>query len=66
MQLRVNSGDDQLLKILEIVSGKVMSLGQGHSLTINDLVWTFDERQIVSAGEDGCLCVWNFYLGGAR
>ena len=59
------AGDDQLLKVLELVTGRVLSLGQGHSSTVNALAWTTDERQIVTCGEDMCLCVWNFYLGGA-
>jgi cilia- and flagella-associated protein 52 len=57
------SGDDSYLKIIDILSNEVVSLGQGHSGAVNRLCWTPDERQIISAGSDLCLCVWNFYLG---
>jgi WD40 repeat protein len=58
------AGDDTVLKVLELRSGKVISLGQGHSGAIKSLSWTPDERQIVTGGDDCCLCVWNFYIGG--
>lgn len=59
------SGDDSYIKIIDILSNEVVSLGQGHSGAVNRLCWTPDERQIISAGSDYCLCVWNFYLGDA-
>jgi WD40 repeat protein len=58
------AGDDMVLKVLEIKSGQVISLGQGHSSAIKAISWTPDERQLVTGGDDCCLCVWNFYLGG--
>jgi cilia- and flagella-associated protein 52 len=58
------AGDDMVLKVLEIKSGQVISLGQGHSSAIKALSWTPDERQLVTGGDDCCLCVWNFFLGG--
>lgn len=58
------AGDDSILKILNVSSSQIVSLGQGHSSVINTLAWTPDERQIVSAGEDFCVCIWNFYIGG--
>jgi len=58
-------GDDTLLKVLEVSTGQVLSLGQGHSSPITTLFWTPDERQIISGAADCCLCVWNFFLGGS-
>ena len=58
------AGDDMVLKILEVSTGEVVSLGQGHSASISSLSWTPDERQLVTGGKDCCLCIWNFYLGG--
>ena len=58
------AGDDFLLKVLDILSGQVLSIGQGHSNIIRTLVWTPDEKQILTGGDDYCICVWNFYLGG--
>ena len=58
------AGDDSMLKILHVPSSQMVSLGRGHSGVINCLAWTPDEKQIVTGGEDSCMCVWNFYLGG--
>jgi WD40 repeat protein len=58
------AGDDCLLKVLEVATDRVLSIGQAHSRSITCLMWTNDERQIISAGADTCLCIWNFYLGG--
>ena len=57
-------GDDTVLKVLDVTTGQVLSLGQGHSSSIKALSWTPDERQIVTGGDDCCLVIWNFYLGG--
>lgn len=56
------AGDDQLVKVLEIGSTSVVSVGQAHSGSITCLVWTNDERQIITGGQDSCICVFNFYL----
>lgn len=58
------AGDDQTVKVLDMGSGQIVALGQAHCSTILSLAWTPDERQIVSGGDDSCLCVWNFYLVG--
>jgi WD40 repeat protein len=58
------AGDDQVLKILDSQSFQIISLGQSHSSPILTLHWTPDERQILTGGEDMCISVWNFYLGG--
>lgn len=60
------AGDDFILKVLHIQSGQVESLGQGHSNSITLCMWSPDELQIVTGGEDSCICVWNFYLGGDK
>ena len=56
------AGDDQLVKVLEIGSTSVVSVGQAHSGSITCLVWTNDERQVITGGLDTCICVFNFYL----
>jgi WD40 repeat protein len=58
------AGDDQILKVLDSQSFQIISLGQSHSGPILTLHWTPDERQILTGGEDMCISVWNFYLGG--
>ena len=48
--------------MLDNKSGSVVSLGQGHSSAVRCLHWTPDEKQIITGGDDTCLCVWNFFL----
>lgn len=40
---------------------RLMAQGHGHSETVTALQWSPDEKQVVSVGEDCCVCVWNFY-----
>ena len=35
---------------------------QGHSMEINKLQWSPDDKQIVSVASDGSLCIWNIYI----
>ena len=56
------AGDDQLVKVLEIGSTSVVSIGQAHSGSVTCLVWTNDERQLITGGLDTCICIFNFYL----
>ncbi len=58
------AGDDQILKILDCINFQIISLGQSHSGPILSLHWTPDERQVLTGGEDTCVSIWNFYLGG--
>lgn len=60
------AGDDQYLKVIDDATNQIVSLGQSHSGPILSLVWTPDERQVITGGEDTCLSVWNFYIGGAE
>lgn len=56
------AGDDQLVKVLDLGLGQIVALGQAHSSSIVSIVWTNDERQVVTGADDSCLCIWNFYL----
>ena len=38
-----------------------IAAGIGHSGKVNALVWSPDERQLVSVGDDSCVSVWNFF-----
>jgi WD40 repeat protein len=58
------AGDDQILKVLDGFTQQIVSLGQSHSGTILALSWTPDEKQLISGGEDCCMSIWNFYIGG--
>lgn len=58
------AGDDGAVKVLNLQSSDIVSVGVGHAGVVRTLAWTPDERQIVTGGDDNSLCVWNFFLGG--
>jgi WD40 repeat protein len=39
----------------------LIAVGQGHFGSVRDLMWSPDERQIISVSDNASLCVWNFY-----
>ena len=57
-------GSDTILKVLNLQTYEILTVGVGHSEAITTVSWTPDEKQIVSGGSDCCVCVWNFFLGG--
>lgn len=58
------AGVDEVLKVLDELTHRVIALGHSHCGEILSLAWTADEKQIITGGADTCLSVWNFYLGG--
>ena len=56
------SGDDQLIKVWDLKSNKVIGQGVCHSMDVLGVQWSPDERQLVSVGADCAICVWNFYI----
>lgn len=56
------AGDDSILKILDIVTSRIISLGQGQSSGIRTISWMPDEKQVVTGGDDRCLVLWNFFI----
>ena len=58
--------EDMQIKVWQFASPrsvevKLVAIGVGHSGAVNALAWTPDEKQIVSAGSDSCLCVWSWF-----
>ena len=54
-------GDDLLVKVADFATNEVVAIGVGHSKGVVSVQWTPDEKQLVSAGEDASICVWNFF-----
>jgi WD40 repeat protein len=53
---------DAVISIFDLSTGvRLMAQGHGHSEPANAIKWSPDEKQVVSVGEDCCVCVWNFY-----
>ena len=53
--------EDNQTKVYDIRSESLIAVGIGHSSNVRSLEWSPDERQLVSVGNDCCICVWNFY-----
>jgi len=59
------AGEDQRVKVLDFsADGEIISACHAHSGSVLSLAWSPDERQIITVGEDCCICVWNFYGQG--
>jgi WD40 repeat protein len=56
------AGDDTVLRIVLLQTGETVCAVKGHSASVRSLMWTSDGRQLVSTGDDTCICIWNFYL----
>jgi WD40 repeat protein len=55
------AGEDMYVKVLDLVTSRVVSHGLGHGAAVRTVQWAPDEKQIVSGGDDCALCVWNFF-----
>lgn len=56
------AGEDGLLKILLMQTGQVICVVEGHSSRVNSISWTPDGRQLITGGDDACICVWSVFL----
>lgn len=54
---------ESTVNIFDLSSGgiRLIAQGQGHSDAVQELKWSPDEKQLISVGDDTCICVWNFY-----
>ena len=55
-------GSEQILRLWDLGSGKVISEGLGHSGTISSIAYSYDDKQIISGGRDGSIFLWNLYM----
>eukprot|EP00442_Polarella_glacialis_P000386 CAMPEP_0115057730 /NCGR_PEP_ID=MMETSP0227-20121206/5933_1 /TAXON_ID=89957 /ORGANISM="Polarella glacialis, Strain CCMP 1383" /LENGTH=617 /DNA_ID=CAMNT_0002442591 /DNA_START=85 /DNA_END=1938 /DNA_ORIENTATION=- len=53
--------DDARMYIYDLVSCVCIQECEGHSSGVTQVRWSPDQKQIVSAGKDGCVIVWNFF-----
>jgi len=43
-------------------SAEPVAIGMAHSHEVSQAGWSPDGKQVVSVGQDCCICVWNFYM----
>ncbi len=58
----LSAGDDGLIRLSNVNTGKEIKVFQGHSGTINSLFLSADGNRLVSGGSDGTVRVWK--IGG--
>ncbi len=52
------SGEVWIFKLPEF---QFICKSTGHSLKVNSLSWSPDDKQIISVSSDSSVCIWNFY-----
>lgn len=57
----VAGADDARLYIYDLMSNTCIQVCEGHVGGVTHARWSPDQKQIVSAGRDGCVIVWNFF-----
>lgn len=53
--------DDGRLYIYDLVQQGCIQECEGHSSGVSRVRWSPDQKQVVSAGKDGCVIIWNFF-----
>ena len=54
-------GSEEIVRLWDIGTGKVLGEGSGHSGTINTVAFSADDKQFISGGKDGSIFLWNVY-----
>ena len=56
-------GEDHQVKVFDVQrrDHPLLAVGLGHSGAVRRVDWSPDEKQLVSVGDDCCICVWNWY-----
>lgn len=53
--------DDARLYIYDLATCSCVQECEGHSGGVTRVRWSPDQKQIITAGKDGCVVVWNFF-----
>lgn len=53
--------ENSWMYIYDLASCKCIQECEGHSSGITSLRWSPDQKQIITAGIDGCVIAWNFF-----
>ena len=59
----LSGGDDQVLRLWEIDSGREVRQFKGHTAAVKCLALSFDGRQAVSGGADNAVRLWDVATG---
>jgi WD40 repeat protein len=53
--------EEAKLNIYDLVDCTLIQECEGHLGSINKVRWSPDQKQIITAGKDGCVIIWNFF-----
>jgi WD40 repeat protein len=57
------AGDDHVIRLIDVTSGRIVSALTGHTDWIQSLVFSSDSKQLFSAGNDGRVLHWQYGQG---
>lgn len=60
-KLFATGGSEQVVRLWDVGTGKVLGEGTGHSGIINTVMFSADDKQLISGGKDGSILLWNIY-----
>ncbi len=60
-QLFSTSGDDNLLKLWDLKTQKLLAIENGHPNGINGMEFSCDSKQLITVGNDSNIMLWNVY-----
>jgi len=60
--LFATGGDDHKVRVWHFESASLVCEGVGHSRPIQCLMFSPDDKQLVSVGDDGSVLLWNIYI----
>eukprot|EP00820_Chromera_velia_P023794 Cvel_45.t2-p1 / transcript=Cvel_45.t2 / gene=Cvel_45 / organism=Chromera_velia_CCMP2878 / gene_product=WD repeat-containing protein 16, putative / transcript_product=WD repeat-containing protein 16, putative / location=Cvel_scaffold5:264954-267049(+) / protein_length=575 / sequence_SO=supercontig / SO=protein_coding / is_pseudo=false len=58
-------GSDRIVRLFDMDEGRHLVSGEAHTAGVSSLDFSADDKQIVSAGLDQTLCIWNFFPSGS-
>ena len=58
-----SSSADRFVRVVELASGKVVKVFEGHTTYVLGVAWKSDSRTLASAGADKVIKMWDFVTG---
>ena len=58
-----SGGDDKIIKLWNIITGKIISNLEGHTGTVLSICLSSNGKTLVSGSEDEYIIVWNVVTG---
>jgi WD40 repeat protein len=62
-QYLASAAADKFVKVLDVASGKVVKVFEGHTHHVLGVSWKRDGRTLASAGADNVIKIWDFLTG---